>query len=215
LLSSVSVASVLVTGLGVAAALVFTRAGMPRAYALSKTVASLGFIGTALAVGAEGATWSSLALCALILSAAGDVALTVRGKKGFLVGLVCFAVAHSVYVAAFNLYGTSSAVFVVTTPIAALLAGGTWLWLRYRLPRPMRMPVGAYVLIVATMLAVGIAAGITHRAWLLVCGVLLVVGSDIAVGRERFQKPTFVCKLLGLPAYYAGQSLIALSLAGP
>jgi uncharacterized membrane protein YhhN len=213
-MSAASVVFAVVTGLGCAAALASTCAGMPRAYAVSKGTASLGFVGTALTTGATGAAWSSLALGALVLSGAGDVALAVRGKKGFLAGLAFFAVAHSVYIAAFALHGTGGAVFG-TAVVATLFAGVAWFSLRDRIPSAMRVPVGAYLVIVATMLASGTAAGISHRAWLLVCGVLLVAGSDIAVGRERFGEHQFANKLLGLPAYYAGQTLIAMSLAGP
>ena len=210
-----SAAFPLLTGLGVVAALASARAGVSRAYAVSKAVASFGFIGTALAAGATGATWSCLALGALVLSAAGDVALAARGKKGFLVGLACFAAAHAVYVAAFGLRGTAVAILGTTAPVAALVAGGAWLFLRGRLTGPMRLAVGAYLVIVAAMLATGTAAGITHRSWLLAGGALLVAGSDIAVARERFGTPMFANRLLGLTAYYAGQTLIALSLAGP
>lgn len=214
-MSLVSVVFPIVTGLGCAAALASARAGLPRAYAITKATASLGFIATALTTGATGAAWSSLALGALVLSAAGDMALAVRGAKGFLVGLVFFAVAHSVYFAAFTLHGTRGLIFGATVVVAALFAGGAWLSLCDRIPGSLRIPVGVYLVIVAAMLAAGTATGISHRAWLLACGVLLVAGSDIAVGRERFGEPLFANKLLGLPAYYAGQTLIALSLAGP
>lgn len=107
------------------------------------------------------------------------------------------------------------AVFGAAVVVAMLSAGGAWFLLRHRIPRALRIPVGVYLVIVAAMVAAGTGAGISHRFWLLVCGVLLVAGSDIAVGRERFGEPLFACKLLGLPAYYAGQTLIALSLAGP
>jgi len=189
---------------------------MQRAYAMSKTIASLGFVGTALAVGAMGSMWSSIALGALVLSAAGDVALAVPGRRGLLVGLAFFAVAHSVYFAAFALHGTGGVILGAAAVGATVFAGGAWLSLRDRIPREMSKPVGVYLVIVGAMLAAGTAAGISHRAWLLVCGVLLVAGSDIAVGRERFGDHLFANKLLGLPAYYAGQTLIALSLAaGP
>jgi uncharacterized membrane protein YhhN len=63
------------------------------------------------------------------------------------------------------------------------------------------------------MVATGLATAITHQALTLAAGVLLVAGSDVAVARERFGAPIPVTKLIGLPAYYAGQTLIALSLA--
>jgi uncharacterized membrane protein YhhN len=119
-----------------------------------------------------------------------------------------------VYVVAFGLHGAQGATVGVTASIAALVAGVGWLSLNHRLPGSMRVPVGVYLVIVTAMLAVGTAAGITHRAWLLACGALLAAGSDIAVGRQRFGKPMVANKLIGLPTYYTGQTLIALSLAG-
>lgn len=98
-------AFVLITGVGVAAALAAFRVGNRRYYALAKTIASLGFLGTALVLGATHATWSSVALGALVFSAAGDVALAARGTRGFLAGLGLFALAHSVYVVAFVVHG--------------------------------------------------------------------------------------------------------------
>jgi len=214
-LTSPTALFMLLTALGVAGALASVRADMPRAYALSKTIASLAFIGTALVAGAMDAVWSRVALGALVFSAVGDVALTVRGKKGFLVGLMFFAVAHTVYAVAFILLGTDGIVLAMTASAMVLVAGRSWISLNHHVPEPMRVPVGVYVVIITMMMATGTAAGITHRAWLLALGVLLVAGSDIAVARQRFGKPMLANKFIGLPAYYAGQTLIALSLAGP
>jgi len=205
---------VLITCVGVAVALVSFRVGMPRAYVVSKASASLGFIGTALAAGAMDSVWGRLALGGLVLSAAGDVVLSLRGRRAFLSGMACFAAAYMTYSIAFVFSGVRVAALGATAPAVAATAAGVWIWLRTRLPEPLRIPVGAYVGIVAVMLAVGTAAGITHRSWMLFCGVILVAGSDIAVGRERFDDAGFENKLLGLPAYYAGQTLIALSLSG-
>ena len=215
MLSSLAVACVSLTAMGCAAALVAIRAGSPGAYVFSKAAASLGFIGTALAVGATGTAWSAVAVGALVLSAAGDIALSTRGKKSFIIGLACFALAHSVYVVAFGLYGTGGEILGITGSISALIAAGAWLALYRRLPARIRIPVGVYVVVVMAMMALGTAAGITHRAWMLAAGVVLVAGSDIAVGRERFGTPAFANKLVGLPTYYLGQTLIALSLVGP
>jgi len=204
----------LVTGLGTAAAVTSFRFDRRLAYAVSKAVASLGFIGTALTAGALGAGWSRLALGALILSAAGDVALAIRDKRGFIVGLFCFAAAHSVFAFAFWLYGTGGTTVMIASGVVALVAGSGWFLFHKRFPRPMRVPVGVYLIILSAMLATGVAAGITQRAALLVCGVVLVAGSDIAVARERFGTSMFANKLIGLPTYYMGQTLIALSLTG-
>jgi len=204
----------IVTGLGTVAAVACFRRDRWRAYAASKAVASLGFIGTALTAGALSAGWSRLAFAALVLSAAGDVALGIRGTRGFIAGLLCFAAAHSMYAIAFWLYGTGGTTLLIAAGVIALVSGSGWILYHHRFPGPMRVPVGLYLIILSAMLATGVAAGITHRAALLVCGVVLVAGSDIAVARERFGTSRFVNKLIGLPTYYAGQTLIALSLAG-
>ncbi len=201
------------TVLGVIAALVATRRGMRRAYVISKALASAGFIAVAVASGAVGALWSMLVLGGLVFSAAGDVVLGVRGRRTFLVGLSCFAVAYSVYSGAFLLHGTGVYLWA-TVPAGAIFVIGAWLYLRNRLPAGMRAPVGVYLAVIAAMMATGIAAGISHKTVSLVCGVILVAASDLAVARERFSSPSFANKLFGLPAYYAGQTLIALSLVG-
>lgn len=167
-----------------------------------------------MAVGASGAPWSRVALLGLVLAAVGDVALATKSKFGFLVGLGLFALAYSTYVVAFGLRGTQGAVLGVTAGVVALGAGIAWVTLHDLVPHRMQIPVGVYLVILASMLALGTAVGITHRTWLLTMGVALVAGSDIAVGRERFGTPGFVNKAFGLPTYYAGQILIALSLAG-
>ncbi|MDZ7799973.1 MAG: lysoplasmalogenase family protein [Trueperaceae bacterium] len=203
-----------VTATSVALALTFVRLERPGAYAITKTVASLGFLGVALAVGAMEAPWSRVAFAALVLSAAGDVALSVRGRTGFFVGLACFMVAHGAYTVAFGMYGVGGATLGVTTVLAALGMGGVWWVLRRRIPAALRVAVGAYVIILAAMVATGAAAAVAHGATWLGAGAVLVAGSDVAVARERFGRSMFANKLAGLPAYYLGQILIAASLGG-
>jgi len=205
----------LLTGLGVAAALAFARSARPRPYAVAKTVASLGFLWTALAAGALGAEWSRWAFVALLLSASGDVALTVRTARGFLLGLLCFAFAHGTYALAFARRGVALGTLALTAALAALAAWGAWRAFGGRVPRRMRVPVALYLAVLAAMLAAGGATAILHRSWRLGIGALLVAGSDVAVARERFVAPGFANKLIGLPTYYLGQILIASSLAGP
>lgn len=205
----------LITAVGVAVALAAFRAGNQRVYALAKTVASLAFLGIALVSGATHATWSSIALGALVLSAAGDVALTVKGTRGFLAGLGLFACAHSLYVVAFAVHGFRPLLLGGTIALVSVGAAGGWRLLRDRVGPKMRKPVAVYIVVVGSMLAVGVASGITHRAWLLALGVVLVAGSDIAVARQRFGTSGFANKLIGLPTYYLGQTLIALSLGAP
>ena len=138
----------------------------------------------------------------------------MRTKPGFLVGLGSFALAHVVYIVAFAVRGFDGATIVPTAIAAALVGGGTWLAFGRRASGSLRGLVAVYVVILSTMLAVGAASAITHRAWWLALGVVLVALSDVAVARERFGTPGFVNKVVGLPTYYLGQLLIAWNLGG-
>lgn len=206
--------SVLVTALGVAAALVAYRAERRAVYAAAKGVASLGFLATALSAGALEVGWARVAFAALVLSGAGDVALGLRGRGAFVAGLIAFSLAHLAYTAAFLARGADAGSLAWTTALAAILAAGAWLAFARRLPPFLRVPGGMYLLILAAMLATGTAAGRTHGVAGLAAGVVLVAGSDVAVARERFGTSSFTNKWVGLPAYYLGQTLIAASLGG-
>lgn len=200
------------TATAVVAALVASRGDRTWTYVASKAVASAGFLGVAWSVGAHEAGWTRVAFLALALSAVGDVALAARGKVAFAVGLSGFMAAHAAYVVAFGRLGAQPAWLGVTLVLAAVAGTLAWRTLRTRVPYSLRLPVAAYVVVVSAMAAIGTAAGLSHGVARLALGVPLVVGSDAAVARHRFVAPGFANKLVGLPAYYLGQLLIAASL---
>lgn len=210
----VAAAAVAVTAAGVVAALVAYRTERRGAYLAAKAVASSGFVAIALAVGALDATWTRVAFAAILLSAVGDVALGARGRRAFLAGLTAFASAHLTYTVAFALAGPGVAAWAWAGVGAALLVGGAWLALRRRVPAGLRAAVAAYAVILGAMMATGVAAGITLGSAGLAVGAVLVAGSDVAVGRERFGARGFANKLVGLPTYYLGQAMIASTLGG-
>jgi uncharacterized membrane protein YhhN len=203
------------TAIGVAGALVAFRQGRPWAYGVAKGVASLGFLGTALAVGAAAEGWTRWALVALVLSAAGDVALAVRARGGFLGGLALFLLAHATFAVAFAVRGVAAGPLVAAGVGVALALAFGWRAWHGRLPSAMRAPVAAYAVVLGTMVALALGTGAVHRTPWLVAGALLVAGSDLAVARERFATKGFVNKAIGLPTYYLGQTLVALALVGP
>ena len=202
------------TAVAVVAALLAARRDRRWAYGASKAVASAGFLGVAWSVGAPFEGWTRVAFLALTLSAVGDVALAARGKVAFVVGLAGFMAAHAVYVVAFARLGASPEWLALTVPVAVAVGAFAWWWLRTRVSRTLRVPVGAYIAVVSAMAAVGAAAGLSHGVARLAVGVPLVVGSDAAVARHRFVAPGLANKLVGLPAYYLGQLLIASALGG-
>lgn len=205
----------LLTGLGVVGALAFTRTRRPVLYAVAKAAASAGFLWTALAVGAPGSGWSRWAFAALVMSAFGDVALTIRNRKGFLLGLVFFALAHGVYAVAFTVRGFAIGTAALAAALALIVVMAAWRAFGGQVPEPLRAPVVVYLVIIAAMLATGSATAVLHRSWALGIGAVLAAGSDLAVARERFGTRGFVNKVVGLPTYYLGQTLIALSLMTP
>lgn len=202
------------TALGVGGALIAHRQRRPWAYGAAKAVASAGFVAAALAGGGPEEAWARWALAALVLSSIGDVALAVRGRGGFLVGLLSFLVAHASYTVAFVRFGVSAGALLATGSLGAL---GLWTLGRGhagRVPSALRGWVVAYVVVLVAMLATGVGAGLQHQRGWLALGAVLVAGSDLAVARERFGSRGFVNKALGLPAYYLGQTLIAWTVAG-
>jgi uncharacterized membrane protein YhhN len=98
----------------------------------------------------------------------------------------------------------------------AALAVPAWRALRSRwsVPTRLRGAVAGYLGLVAAMVGLAAVAALARGAWPLALGALLVGGSDLAVARERFGRSGFANKLLGLPSYYAGQTLLALQVAG-
>lgn len=202
-----------ISALGAIASIATSRRAPRSAYLASKAVASAGFVGTALAVGATQAAWSRLVLVGLAFALVGDLWMGVGGERSFLAGMACFASAYCAYVSAFLLRGPGEPVVTVSALLTAVsIAVGVWFYLSPRLPRRLRPPVAGYFVVMAAMLGLGVASGAAHSSTTIAVGVVLVATSDLAVARERFVRSSFANKAVGLSAYYVGQIMIALSL---
>ena len=201
---------------GVVAALTAYRADARRLYVVGKGAASAGFLAVALAGGPPEATWARAALVALAASALGDVSLAGRGRAAFATGLAAFTAAHLAYAVAFGLRIDALGAVLAGAAVGLLAARPGWRALASRLsvPTSLRGPVAGYLTTVTVMLGLALVVGAVRGAWPLALGAVLVGGSDVAVARERFGRPGFANKLVGLPTYYAGQLLIALQVAG-
>jgi uncharacterized membrane protein YhhN len=184
-------------------------------YALGKTVASVAFVAIALSGGVPDAAWARTMLVALAISAVGDVILAGRDRVTFALGLLAFTVAHAAFAVAFTLRADALPASLGAAGLAALAAVPAWRALRSRwsVPRALRGPVAGYLGLVLAMAGLALVAAATRGSWPLAVGAVLVGGSDLAVARERFGRASFANKLLGLPAYYAGQVLLALQVA--
>ena len=155
-------------------------------------------------------------LAGLALGAAGDVALL--WKRGFLPGLVAFLLGHLAYVAAVHerlpageWLGAAGALAIVPVVLSLAILARLWPHLG-----AMRGPVIAYVAVITAMVIAAIALGRAdtgRSAQRFLAGAILFFASDVSVARDKFVAESFANKAWGLPAYYAGQLLIAWSLS--
>lgn len=197
----------------------FERLDSMRGRYLTKPLASAAFIALAVFQGALGGeSYGLWILLGLVLGAVGDVALMFPSDRAFLAGLVAFLLGHVAYVVAFAVVVPPSAWLGLTAvpPLVAAALVLRWLWPHLG---AMRGPVIVYIVVITTMTVAALAAQAgpvalaPRQAWLLTVGAVLFFASDIAVARNKFVAPGFANRAWGLPAYYAGQCLLAWSVA--
>ena len=133
----------------------------------------------------------------------------------FLVGLISFLLGHVLYVGGFLSLVAISAWFQVSTLVILVISGAVFIWLRPHLGA-MLGPVIVYIGVISLMLIGALAVfnseSVAYRGRLLILiGAILFYLSDLFVARNRFVKKEYVNRLIGLPLYYAGQYLLALS----
>ncbi|MGH8530453.1 MAG: lysoplasmalogenase [Nevskiales bacterium] len=148
----------------------------------------------------------------LLFSLLGDVFLMLRRER-FLAGLISFLLAHLLYITAF-LQDMSPADGPLWLWGAFLLyaAGGLYLLL----PRvgALKLPVAAYTLALNVMAVLACSRLLvleTQAATYAAIGAVLFLLSDSILSWNKFVKPFAVAELLLLSTYFAGQTLIALS----
>lgn len=151
----------------------------------------------------------------LLLSWVGDVCLIYSARRMFLAGLVVFLLGHVSYAIGFYVHGSFAVASAAGLAVMIAVGGLVFLWLRPHLGKMMG-PVIAYIVVISVMVG-GALAVYSQGAWalqgrrLVLVGAVLFFTSDLFVARNRFVAPGFVNRLLGLPLYYGGQFLIALS----
>ncbi len=180
---------------------------------VAKPIASAGFVGVALSAGALETHYGTWIFFGLMLGAAGDVLLLGASQTAFLSGLVAFLMGHVLYVIAFLTLGLDAGASFIAGSVALVAAAIVFVWLRRHLPAAMIGPVVGYIVVISAMVVTAIAAVAAGAGALILVGASLFYLSDLAVARDRFVSPGFLNRVWGLPLYYAGQLLIAWSVA--
>jgi uncharacterized membrane protein YhhN len=177
---------------------------------MSKTAASATFVILGFARWSAGHPIDSWLIAALALCAAGDICLL--WDRTFDLGLISFLLGHLAYVAGFTValpIGYWPLLILIPIVVSAVISS-RWLW--PHLGRR-RISVIAYILAISIMVWGGMSVS-TRGAlpWTAAVGALLFYLSDLAVARQRFVHEDFVNRAVGLPIYYLGQLLLALTI---
>ncbi len=150
----------------------------------------------------------------LIFGLGGDILLMLPGNY-FLYGLVSFLIGHLFYWVAF--FPASFGGNFLWPLLPLLVIGG--LILRYLWPglaHALRVPVLFYVAIILGMTALAVYLPLQHptpATFSAALGAILFLVSDLSLAVNRFRKPFSLVHVVVLSTYFAGQWLIALSIA--
>lgn len=181
---------------------------------ISKMSASSAFIALALTAGALQSLYGRIVIAALSLSWIGDLLLAGGSEQLFLFGLISFLLAHVAFVVAFSVHGIKlNSALVAGIPIAALSIAVS-LWLSTYVPADMVIPVRVYTLVISIMVITAFGARGAGAPLLIPVGALLFYFSDLSVATGQFVQTDFPNYVWGLPFYFSGQVLLALSVRG-
>lgn len=204
--------SILICAIAVAGLLAAERRNSQRGKWLTKPLASLAFVGTALASHALDTTYGELILLGLQLSLLGDILLIPEGRpRVFRAGVLAFLSGHGAFAAAFLSQPLSMAWLAVSGVLLLVALFAVWRWLQPKLPADMRVPVLAYLVVIGTMSALACAFAGAGGPVTVAVGALAFTASDVSVARDRFVRHEFLNRAWGLPLYYCAQLLLALS----
>ena len=177
-----------------------------------KQLASTCFILTAWSAGARESRYGKLILVGLCFSWWGDAFLIKGGDTYFLLGLVSFLIAHVLYCCAFFAYDISVK-WTLTSHIAIVpLVALTMASIFPHVSDDMKIPVIAYTVVITTMVMFSVGTQGVRPNVFIVIGAIMFYFSDIAVARGQFMDTPFPEYVWGLPLYFLGQLLLAVSI---
>jgi len=180
---------------------------------VSKLMASSAFIALAFQGGAQHSWYGRLILLGLVFSWFGDMFLTNATQTAFLLGLGAFLLAHITYVAAFVTHGYDRRWVIVTAIPLAAIAIAVWAWLEPSTAPYLSIPVRTYIAAITVMVILAFGTQGCGGSRYIAVGAVLFFLSDLSVAALRLLETPYATYLVGLPAYYAGQVCLALSVS--
>lgn len=205
--------AVIVTGVTCLVLVDALLVGMQTTAAVSKVIASCGFISVAILGGALRSTYGKILLSGLALSFLGDAFLIGETRQAFLSGLAAFLLAHVAYVTAFVVNGVSLRWLAGAALPVAGIAIGVAVWLAPHTPPELSLPVHLYTIVISSMVIAAFGTRGKGGSVLILIGALLFFMSDLSVAALRLVQTDFPTYIWGLPLYYAGQLCLALSVS--
>jgi uncharacterized membrane protein YhhN len=188
-------------------------AGFVAPAAVAKFIASSAFVTLAVRQGALDSWYGRLILAGLCLSWCGDLLLVGASRTFFLAGLVAFLLAHVAYSGAFVRHGFGRVALIATAVPIAAIAMLVWGWLEPQTPAELSLPVRAYIAVISLMVVFAYGTRGAGGSWLIPAGASLFFLSDLSVAALRLAGTEYPTYALGLPAYYAAQVCLALSVS--
>jgi uncharacterized membrane protein YhhN len=178
-----------------------------------KLTASTGFLITALFAGALDSNYGKFMLLGLVFSWFGDMFLGLSIPNAFLLGLTAFLLGHLSYSAAFLFHGVSpkmTGIGAVALVLPVLMIFG-WLWPSMN-PGDPKLPVACYLAVITVMMMLAIGTWEHDSGIWIITGAALFYMSDIFVARSAFVESDPLNSKIGLPLYFAGQVVLAMSI---
>ena len=179
---------------------------------VSKPGTILFLVGAALALHPTSNGMRFTFVVALLLSMFGDTVLLL-GERGFNVGLGAFLAAHVAFCVGFLIGGLNRGLLVYTAiavAIVSLAVGGRIILSLLQAGKPaLSVPVAAYLLALAAMVALAGASGRPSALG----GAALSYASDGLIAWDQFVNRLRWSALPVIVTYHIGQALLVLSLA--